>query len=104
MALLEVSGIELQFGLRKILSDTYLTCQTGSITGILVRNGSGKSCLLNIIYGTMAAQNKSVQFNKKTFTSAYKHPSLITYMPQFNFIPGYVKLKRIFSGFGTDYT
>jgi ATPase subunit of ABC transporter with duplicated ATPase domains len=47
--ILEADSVQLQFGERKILSDVYLKCETGKITGLLGRNGEGKSCLMRII-------------------------------------------------------
>lgn len=84
---LEVDGIELFFGARKILGDIYLKCETGSITGLLARNGEGKTCLMNIIYGSLKANSSSVRFDEVTISNAYKRPALLTYLPQFNFIP-----------------
>ena len=34
---LEADGIQLDFGLRRLLSDVYLKCETGKITGLLGR-------------------------------------------------------------------
>ena len=45
---LEADGIQLAFDERKILTDIYIKCQTGRITGLLGRNGQGKSCLMEI--------------------------------------------------------
>lgn len=38
---LEADSISLEFGSRRILSDVYLKCETGKITGLLGRNGNG---------------------------------------------------------------
>jgi lipopolysaccharide export system ATP-binding protein len=96
---LEVDGISLQFGERRILSDIYLKCETGSITGLLGRNGEGKTCLMNIIYGTLKAQSKSVRFNNISNYDAFKRADLLTYLPQFNFIPLHLTLNKIFRDF-----
>ena len=53
---LEVDSIQLAFNNRRILSDIYLKCETGKITGLLGRNGQGKSCLMKIIYGTLSCE------------------------------------------------
>ena len=39
---LEVGSIQLEFDGRKILSDIYLRCDTGKITGLPGRNGESK--------------------------------------------------------------
>lgn len=45
-SILKVDSVQLEFEGRKILQDVYLDCQQGQITGLLGRNGSGKSSLL----------------------------------------------------------
>ncbi|HLG39157.1 MAG TPA: ATP-binding cassette domain-containing protein [Chitinophagaceae bacterium] len=101
---LEADGILLEFGVRKTLSDIYLKCETGKITGILGRNGQGKTCLMNIIYGSLEATSKSIRFDNVPVFNAFKRPDLLQYLPQFNFIPKSLTLKRIFSDFGLNYS
>jgi lipopolysaccharide export system ATP-binding protein len=96
---LEVNSIQLEFGQRRILTDIYFKCETGSITGLLGRNGQGKTCLMNIVYGSMQASGKSVRFDNITIYEAFKRADLLTYLPQFNFIPGQLSLNRIFCDF-----
>jgi lipopolysaccharide export system ATP-binding protein len=100
---LEADSIFLEFGSRKILSDIYLKCETGKITGLLGRNGNGKTCLMNIIYGNLNANSKSIRFDDLTVQAAYKRPDLLLYLPQFNFIPQTLTLKRIFADFDLDF-
>lgn len=99
---LEADGIQLDFNGRKILSDIYLKCETGKITGLLGRNGQGKSCLMKIIYGSLKSE-KSVRFDNTSHPDAFKHPELLLYLPQFNFIPKWLSPKRIFKDFDLDY-
>lgn len=100
---LEADGIQLEFNGRKILSDIYLKCETGKITGLLARNGQGKSCLMKIIHGTLNCE-KSIRIDDLQQTEAYKRPDLLRYLPQFNFVPKRFTLKRIFSDFELDYS
>src|SRR6476659_4433087 len=99
---LEADSIQLEFNGRKILSDIYLKCETGKITGLLGRNGQGKSCLMKIIYGSLQCE-KSIRFDNVAQYEAYKRPGLLLYLPQFNFIPKSLTLKRIFKDFDLDY-
>lgn len=100
----EADGILLEFGSRRILSDIYFKCETGKIIGVLGRNGQGKTCLMNVVYGNLNALNKSIRFDNVSIYHAYKRPDLLTYLPQFNFIPPGFRLKRIFSDFDLDYS
>lgn len=96
---LEADGVELSFGTRKILSNIYIKAETGSITGLLAKNGAGKTCLMNIIYGGLAANSRSVRVNNVSVLEIYKRPKLLTYLPQFNFIPPALTLQRVFKDF-----
>lgn len=96
---LETDGICLEFGNRRILSDIYLKCETGKITGLLGRNGEGKSCLMKIIYSTLAVDNGSVRFDRQYNMKLGNTPGHLRYLPQFNFIPGHLTLERVFSDF-----
>jgi len=101
---LEVDSVYLEFNGRRILSDIYLRCQTGKITGLLGRNGNGKSCLMNVIYGNLKASSQSVRIDDEHVPNAYQRPDLLLNLPQFNFIPKNLSLKRIFSDFNVDYS
>ncbi|WP_214226070.1 ATP-binding cassette domain-containing protein [Pedobacter sp. B4-66] len=101
---LEVDSVFLEFGERRILSDIYLKCETGKITGLLGRNGNGKTCLMNIIYGNLNPNSKSIRFDDLTVLAAYKRPDLLLYLPQFNFIPQTLSLKRVFADFELDFS
>lgn len=99
----EADGIILDFGTRRILSNIYFKCETGKITGILGRNGQGKTCLMNVVYGSLNAVSKSIRFDNHSVFEAFKRPDLLTYLPQFNFIPSFISLKRIFKDFDLNY-
>lgn len=96
---LEAEGIIYGFGARNILSDVYLKCEVGEVIGILGRNGCGKSSLLKIIFGTLAAENKTIRVNKNIINRPYTQNNLISYLPQTGFIPKSLKLKNIVSCF-----
>lgn len=101
---LEADSIQLEFGDKIILSDTYIKCQTGKITGLLGRNGQGKTCLMNIIYGNLNPSYKSIRLDRTPINQTFKKKGLIAYLPQHNFIPRHLSLKRIFSDFDIDYS
>jgi len=100
---LEADSIQLAFDGRKILSDIYIKCETGKITGLLGRNGEGKSCLMKIIYGTLRAE-KSIRFNNIVQPYLFRRPDIAMFLPQFPFIPRGLTLKRIFDDFQLDFS
>ncbi len=103
MHILEADSIQLEFNGRRILSSVYLKMETGKITALLGRNGSGKTCLMNIIYGSMSCE-KSVRIDHSSQKKAFERPDLLRYLPQFNFIPPQFSLKKVFNDYGLDYT
>ena len=101
---LEADSIELNFGSRPILKDIYITCETGKITGFLGRNGEGKSCLMQIICGNLKPQNKSIRVDNKSVVNDARLPDLLRYLPQFNFIPKSLSVKRVFNDYQLDFS
>ncbi|WP_167605895.1 ATP-binding cassette domain-containing protein [Maribellus sediminis] len=101
---LEVDSIILEFDTKRVLQDVYLKNETGKATGILGRNGSGKTCLMNIIYGELKTTNKSIRLDGNVIYDAYRNPGNIRYLPQFNFMPGNITIKRIFNDFRLDFS
>lgn len=101
-ALLEVDSVFLEFGKKCILSDVFMHFETGQVTGILGRNGTGKTCLLNIIYGSLKANFSSLRYNGEHIGSFYKKDDKVSYLPQFSILPKFLKLSKIISLFEVD--
>jgi ABC-type multidrug transport system ATPase subunit len=101
--ILVADNIQLAFGSRRILSDISIHCETGSITGLLGRNGIGKSCLLRILYGDLAVTTRSVRFDKASLSKPYLHPGLLLYLPQYNFIPARLPLGRVLDDYQLEF-
>ncbi len=102
--ILEVDSIILEFGATRVLQDIYLKNETGKITGILGRNGSGKSCLMKIIYGELKTHDKSIRIDGQAMLNGFRDYFLIRYLPQFHFIPKHLKINRIFNDFELDFS
>jgi ABC-type multidrug transport system ATPase subunit len=79
---LEADGIRLSFGTRAVLTNVYLRVQTGQIVGLLGRNGSGKSSLLQTVFGARVVPDASVRVNGRRVVPAYQTPGLLNYLPQ----------------------
>ncbi|MCH7408067.1 ATP-binding cassette domain-containing protein [Belliella sp. DSM 111904] len=99
---LEISGIIKKFNHKTLISDIYLLCKTGEALGILGRNGSGKSTLFQIVFGTLPAEDKMIRINNTVYHEPYKKGDLIGYLPQHNFLPTRIAIKRIIDIFITS--
>lgn len=101
--ILEIDSVVLEFGNQKVLQNVYLKCETGNITGLLGRNGTGKSCLMKILFGELIPNDKSMRINNKPIYSTYRSPKDIRYLPQARFAPSSLTVKRILSDFGLNF-
>ena len=101
--LLEIDSVQLKFGDRTILNNIYIQAKTGKITGVLGRNGCGKSCLLKMIFGEIPTQEKSVRINGNILLEDYRNPNDMRMLPQFNCVPKHIKITQVFKYFNVDY-
>jgi ABC-type branched-subunit amino acid transport system ATPase component len=85
----------------KILEGCTLSAKTGQITGLLGRNGAGKTSLLKIIYGTLKGDHCNIHLNGATITSLYSKKDLVNYLPQNNFFPN-LTLGKILKDYSID--
>jgi ABC-type multidrug transport system ATPase subunit len=96
---LHVDSVIKSFGTNQVLTDVFISCMEGEIIGLLGRNGSGKSTLLKIIFGSLLADNKFVRVDSKIVNSLIDNRKLINYLPQDNFLPNHIRIKKIISLF-----
>jgi ABC-type multidrug transport system ATPase subunit len=99
MSGLHADSIRKQYGSRQILNDIFISCKAGELVGLLGRNGSGKSSLLKIMFGTLEADNKFVSVDQKKTCSLFAGRNLIRYLPQENFLPNHIKIKNLIQAF-----
>ena len=90
----EVDGVMLRYGERSILSGVYLKCTTGSVVGMLGRNGCGKSSLLKIIFGSLTAESQSVRLDGKYVHRLYETENAVAYLPQRALLPSFLKVSQ----------
>ncbi|MGZ2372073.1 ATP-binding cassette domain-containing protein [Ancylomarina sp. YFZ004] len=100
---LEVDSVILEFDTKRILQNVYLKSETGKVTGLLGRNGTGKSCLMKILFGELIPNDKSIRINGDSLISTYRSPKDLKYLPQTRFIPSSLTIKRIFDDFKLDF-
>ena len=101
---LEVDSIILEFDQKRVLQDVFLKNETGVTTGILGRNGSGKTCLMKIIYGEIKTNNKSIRLDGKAIFEGFRNPATLRYLPQFKFNPKNLKVSRNFKDFDLHFS
>jgi ABC-type lipopolysaccharide export system ATPase subunit len=93
--ILEVDSIRKSFGLNQVLTDVYLKCLPGDIIGLLGRNGTGKSTLLKIIFGTLFTDYKYIRINDSVLDQPYKTKNLVGFLNQDNFLPKHLTVRQI---------
>lgn len=101
--ILELDNVELYFKENRILNGIYLKAQTGEVTGILGSNGCGKSCILNIIFGTLKPKYKLVRLDSKPILNPLYQTKLVKFLPQLPIAPNNLKLKTAFALFQLDW-
>ncbi len=95
MSKLHVDSIIKSYGYKQVLTDVFLSCNKGEIVGLLGRNGTGKSTLLRIIFGSLKADRKFVKVGNKLINSLSDSRNLIKYLLQDNFLPDHVKVSTL---------
>ena len=100
---LEIDNVELYFKEKCILNGVYLKGVTGKVTGILGGNGCGKSCLLQIIFGSLKPKYKLVRVDNKPILRPLYQTKLVAYLPQYHFIPKMMKLSMVFKMFKVNW-
>ncbi|MGY0391964.1 ATP-binding cassette domain-containing protein [Bizionia sp. KMM 8389] len=101
--ILELDNIELYFKNKRILNGIYLKAETGKVTGILGSNGCGKTCILNIIFGTLKPKYKLIRLNNKPILNPLYQTNLIHFLPQLPITPNNLKLKTAFKLFKVNW-
>ncbi|MCI1779684.1 MAG: ATP-binding cassette domain-containing protein [Bacteroidales bacterium] len=100
---LEIDSVQLSFREKSVLNGIYVEAETGNVTGILGRNGCGKSCLLKLIFGEIRNSEKSVRINGRGLYGDNRNPAEMRMLPQFNFLPKHLKVGQVFDYFGLDF-
>lgn len=65
MALLDLNGIEKNFGPVKVLHGVELSLQAGSVHALMGENGAGKSTLMKVLAGVHKSDKGTVSINGK---------------------------------------
>jgi ABC-type multidrug transport system ATPase subunit len=100
--ILEFDSIELKYETRSILSSIYMKCEVGEVVGLLGRNGSGKSSLMKVAFGSLRGDHQSIRINGKQLPEDYMAKRLISYLPQENLMPSFLSIRKMFKLFDVD--
>ncbi|WP_250432851.1 ATP-binding cassette domain-containing protein [Hanstruepera flava] len=101
--ILEVDNVELNFSGKRILNGIYLKAETGKVTSILGSNGCGKSCLLQIIFGSLKPKYKLIRLNNEPFLKPLYRSKKISFLPQHHFVPDQIKIGMAFKLYQVDW-
>ena len=97
-----VDSVVVRFGQKTVLSGGYITSETGKVTGLLGRNGAGKSCMFRGLMGGLKVENVMVSIDEKP-VDRQVIGRYIKYLPQGRLIPDGMKLHRAFDLYGVNY-
>jgi lipopolysaccharide export system ATP-binding protein len=97
--ILVAENIFLTIGGRQVLNGATIRAEKGSITGLLGRNGAGKSTMLQSIFGVRSAEECDVFLNGSKIRQPYSIDGLLNYLPQKPFLPAGLTLKEIAARF-----
>ena len=99
---LVVDSVVVRFGEKTVLSGGYITSQTGMVSGLLGRNGTGKSCMFRALMGGLKVEYMVVSIDEKP-VDRKKIGLRIKYLPQNRLIPLEMTLKRAFALYQVDF-
>ena len=97
-----VDSVVVRFRDKTVLSGGYITSETGMVTGLLGRNGAGKSCMFRALMGGLKVENVMVSIDGKPVDRKFIGRS-IKYLPQGRLIPEGMRLHRAFELYGVNY-
>jgi len=101
--ILTAENVFLSIGDKDILNGVTISAQKGSITGMLGRNGAGKSTMLQSVFGVSNSQECDVFHNGVKVRKPYSVNGLLNYLPQKSFLLPGLTLRKIAIQFGVPH-
>lgn len=99
---LEFDSLELSYDTRSILSAVYMKCAVGEVVGVLGRNGSGKSSMMKIVFGSLKGSHQSIRIDGASLPPNHLRKRLIGYLPQEGLLPSFISIRKAFQLFNID--
>ena len=97
-----VDSVVVRFGERTVVSGGYITARTGRVTGLLGRNGAGKSCMFRALMGGLKVEYVCVHMDEKP-VDINQIGWTVKYLPQGRMIPDGLTLKEAFQLYQVDF-
>ena len=97
-----VDSVVVRFGEKTVVSGGYITARTGSVTALLGRNGTGKSCMFRALMGGLKVDYVQVHIDSDPI-DLNKIGLKIKYLPQGRMIPNGLTLKDAFRLYQVDF-
>ena len=97
-----VDSVVVRFGEKTVVSGGYVTARTGSVTGLLGRNGAGKSCMFRALMGGLKVDYVQVHIDGDPI-DLNRIGLKIKYLPQGRMIPDGLTLKQAFQLYQVDF-
>ena len=97
-----VDSVAVRFGEKTVVSGGYVTARTGSVTGLLGRNGAGKSCMFRALMGGLKVDYVQVHIDGEPI-DLNRIGLKIKYLPQGRMIPDGLTLKQAFQLYQVDF-
>lgn len=102
--IIEADSISKGYGMQQVLSSVYLRIQVGDICALFGRNGTGKTTMQRIIFGTLRADYKFIRINGQYKKTPYTNAEDISYLPADYFTPLGLKVKQVLDLYNIEYT
>lgn len=94
-----IENIEIKYGKRIIIKSSTLRVEPHGITSILGRNGTGKSSIMNSIYGLNSVKDIIISFNGVVVKKPYLSVGLLNYISQNKCHPDFLTVDDILVGY-----
>ncbi|PCE64332.1 ATP-binding cassette domain-containing protein [Sediminicola luteus] len=91
---LRLESVKLRFGQKHLLNSVSMQMQSGQITGLIGRNGSGKSSLLKLIFGHIKGQRKLLKIDRRPIQKPLYATGKAFLLPQSHLFPKEFTVER----------
>lgn len=96
MAIFKLHNARISFGDKAVLTEVSFSLETGEILGLFGRNGTGKSTLLKMIFGTLSKGSINISLAGAIFNPSKNiEKKQIAYLPQVSFLPINIRVRDL---------